>query len=90
MAGRPRAIVPDQERQAAQMRAEGKSYLAIGEALGISDKTAKASVERWEREGPRAEREAQKRLAAFHAWADEGRKRGWLSAVLAAALKPSK
>lgn len=37
---------PAVDRRAAQLRAEGLSFRAIGEVLGVSDKTAKQAAER--------------------------------------------
>jgi hypothetical protein len=73
----------DQDRQAAMMRTDGMSYRAIGEALGITDKTAKAAVERFRKNAGSEEREDQKRLTAFHRWIEIGRQNGWLGCVLA-------
>lgn len=74
----------DQDRQAAQMKADGFSFRQIGEALGISDKTAKAAVARFEATSKAEERKAQQKLADFQAWLAAGRKQGWVGLVLQA------
>lgn len=37
---------PEVDRQAAKLRADGLSWRAVGETLGVSDKTAKQAAER--------------------------------------------